>query len=412
MAVDGRIATSRYHGLDFVRALMMSLGVVLHTALVFMPEGWIYMDPDSVAWSPLIVWTIHIFRMSAFFVMAGFFGAMLHARRGTATFLGHRFDRIVVPLVIGWFVLSPLMSWSLSFAWTHQAIDPAEAGGAWAAIALAWERMSLAMNWGDAGPGHLWFLYFLVWYYAAAVLVAPVVVRLGVASRFLHAAIGGICTGRARFTRMPILIGVSFLLMLGMKEPGIDTSLEWAPDWYLLLTYAWPFTVGWLAWHHRGVIDELRRWCWLRLGSAVFLLVLAVGGMLAWHASKPPSAWLFPVVQLLSAAACWTTTLALVGCCERLLRRERPTIRYLVDASYWIYLMHMPLTIAVPALMRSWVAPGLLKMTVSIAITTAILLVTYHVLVRNTIVGVVLSGRRYPAWPFGRAHRPEPAPSE
>ena len=74
--------------------------------------------------------------------------------------------------------------------------------------------------------------------------------------------------------------------------------------------------------------------------------------------------------------------------------------------------MHMPLTIAVPALMRSWVAPGLLKMTVSIAITTAILLVTYHVLVRNTIVGVVLSGRRYPAWPFGRAHRPEPAPSE
>ena len=116
MAVDGRIATSRYHGLDFVRALMMSLGVVLHTALVFMPEGWIYMDPDSVAWSPLIVWTIHIFRMSAFFVMAGFFGAMLHARRGTATFLGHRFDRIVVPLVIGWFVLSPLMSLSLSFA--------------------------------------------------------------------------------------------------------------------------------------------------------------------------------------------------------------------------------------------------------------------------------------------------------
>ena len=94
----------------------------------------------------------------------------------------------------------------------------------------------------------------------------------------------------------------SFLLMLGMKEPGIDTSLEWAPDWYLLLTYAWPFTVGWLAWHHRGVIDELRRWCWLRLGAAVFLLVLAVGGMLAWHASQPPSAWLFPVVQLLFAA--------------------------------------------------------------------------------------------------------------
>ena len=37
----------RYHGMDFIRATMMMLGVVLHTALVFMPEGWLYMDPQS-----------------------------------------------------------------------------------------------------------------------------------------------------------------------------------------------------------------------------------------------------------------------------------------------------------------------------------------------------------------------------
>lgn len=414
MTAGSNVATegSRYHGLDFVRAMMMSLGVVLHTALVFMPEGWIYIDPDVVSWSPLVIWAIHVFRMSAFFVMAGFFGAMLLERRGTATFLGHRFDRIVIPLVIGWFVLYPMLMWSISFAWTHAGIDPAEVGGAWAAITMAWEKTSLVTNWADAGPMHLWFLYFLVWYYVAAALVRPVLVRLGPVSRMLQAVVGALCTGRARLLRLPVLVGVSFLFNLGMKEPGIETSDEWAPDWFLLATYAWPFTIGWLAWSHRSVIAELQEWCWLRLAVAVVLLGCAVGGTLAWHVMDPRPEWIFPVAQFLCAAACWMTIFALVGCSERLLRRERRSVRYLVDASYWIYLMHLPLTIAVPALMRSWVIPGVIKMTVAIAIILAILLATYHLMVRPTAIGGVLSGRRYPAWPFGRRSHPEPAPTE
>ena len=152
-------------------------------------------------------------------------------------------------------------------------------------------------------------------------------------------------------------------------------------------------------------------WCWLFLIVAVPLLVIATFATLAWYMTEKAT-WMFLLAQIACAAACWTMIFALAGCSERLLKRERPLIRYLVDASYWIYLAHMPLTIFIPALLRYWDAPGLLKMVVSISIIMVLLILSYHLLIRNTAIGLVLSGRRYPLWPFTRSVRPEPSPSE
>lgn len=402
----------RYHGLDFVRASMMMLGVVLHTALVFLPEGWIYLDPQTVEWSPLLVWFIHNFRMSTFFVMAGFFGAMLYQRRGARAFIGHRFNRIVVPLVIGAIVLFPILAWSIEFAWTYAFRNGEGQVGWWRSIGETIRQMKFDVDWREFSTMQLWFLYDLVWFYAAAAILSPLLVRLGPVSRVLHATTRTMFTGRCRYATPILLIIASFVLMTRMEEPGIDTSDSWRPDWYLLLTYSLPFGVGWLAWHHRSVISELERWWWLLLALASPLLVLATFATLAWHIDgKKPE--MFSFAQFTSAAACWTTILALTGCSQRFLRRERPVVRYLVDASYWIYLAHLPLTIFVPATLRYWDAPGPIKMVVSIVVVLLVLLATYHILVRNTAIGLVLSGRTYPAWPFTpRSSRAEPPPTE
>ena len=120
----------RYHGLDAIRAVMMTLGLVLHVALCYGEGDWIYKDPETTGVAGLITVSVHVFRMPIFFVMAGFFGAMVYERRGAAIFARQRFDRIVVPLVIGWFVLFPLLSWAIIFAWTHTSFPPEAVGGA------------------------------------------------------------------------------------------------------------------------------------------------------------------------------------------------------------------------------------------------------------------------------------------
>ena len=76
--------------------------------------------------------------------------------------------------------------------------------------------------------------------------------------------------------------------------------------------------------------------------------------------------------------------------------RPKPLGRYLSDASYCLFLVHLPLTIWIPGLMSGWAASAFAKSAITLIATTAIGLVTYHYLVRSTAIGVLLSGKRYP----------------
>src|SRR5262249_49112188 len=72
---------SRYHALDALRAAMMFLGIYLHAAAAYSPHGDWHVKPPQVttALDYTIAW-IHVFRMPVFYVMAGFFAALLLAR--------------------------------------------------------------------------------------------------------------------------------------------------------------------------------------------------------------------------------------------------------------------------------------------------------------------------------------------
>lgn len=69
-------------------------------------------------------------------------------------------------------------------------------------------------------------------------------------------------------------------------------------------------------------------------------------------------------------------------------------MRYLAESSYWVYLVHMPMTIGFGALLFGLPLPAGVKMLVNISATTALSLVSYHWLVRSTAVGLLLNGKR------------------
>ena len=97
-------ASERLHALDAVRGGALLLGIVLHATLSFVPASsrfWIIQDIHTSPTLGLLSFTIHVFRMTTFFVMAGFFAHMSFHRRGTAGFLKDRLQRIVLPLLIG-----------------------------------------------------------------------------------------------------------------------------------------------------------------------------------------------------------------------------------------------------------------------------------------------------------------------
>src|SRR4051794_27500193 len=96
-AIASATAPSRYHALDALRAAMMFLGIYLHAAVAYSPIGGWPIKPRQLTTSlDYSIILIHIFRMPVFYVMAGFFAALLLARYGTRRAAVNRFWRIVV----------------------------------------------------------------------------------------------------------------------------------------------------------------------------------------------------------------------------------------------------------------------------------------------------------------------------
>jgi fucose 4-O-acetylase-like acetyltransferase len=96
----------RYHALDALRAAMMLLGLVLHSAASYtqrpLGEAWPIHDPHNSVLFDLLVVFIHLFRMPVFFFVAGFFAALLYARDSARGLARNRVRRVLLPLLLFW----------------------------------------------------------------------------------------------------------------------------------------------------------------------------------------------------------------------------------------------------------------------------------------------------------------------
>ncbi|WP_160149358.1 acyltransferase family protein [Roseiconus lacunae] len=103
----------RRHDLDALRAIAMLLGIVLHAALSFTAIPWTVQDTRQSDVYSILFAAIHGFRMPLFFLLSGFFTAMLWRKRGLRALIKHRGKRIALPLLIGCFTIIPAM-WAVS----------------------------------------------------------------------------------------------------------------------------------------------------------------------------------------------------------------------------------------------------------------------------------------------------------
>lgn len=100
--------SERRHDLDALRAFAMLLGIVLHAGLSFTELPWIVQDVRQSSVCGLLFSLIHGFRMPLFFMVSGFFTAMLWQKRGPRTLLWHRTKRILFPCLLGLATIVPI----------------------------------------------------------------------------------------------------------------------------------------------------------------------------------------------------------------------------------------------------------------------------------------------------------------
>ena len=97
----------RYHALDCTRAAAMLLGVFYH-AIQFGGMAAGSFGPRSGRSSMLFLEWLHSFRMPLFFLISGFFSAMMLEKYGIWHYLIRRWKRIGLPFVLAMFTVVPL----------------------------------------------------------------------------------------------------------------------------------------------------------------------------------------------------------------------------------------------------------------------------------------------------------------
>ncbi len=367
----------RLHHLDALRALTMVLILPAHAlALLGLRSGW--NDVESAAF-----WTIHAFRLPLFFLVAGFFAALVLETRGLRGLLRNRAVRIGVPLVLGVIFVVPLLSVCLRAA----SAEP------YKHFATPLEALTAVQ------PSYLWFLWYLAILYAAA-LAARRLIAGRAAGASLARLGGSLLDSRAA----PLLLAVPAAALL-YRQPAwmagsahTETFLP-APD--LLAYYGVFFASGWLLYAAPGLRAAIES----RPGTYGLLAALALPPALALYLlqSDPsigPSRWFHLLALLLLSVSTWAICFALLGLSRRHLARERPRLRYWADASYWIYLSHFLPMAALAALLLGVAMPDALRLGLLVAVTLAVIYPAYGTLVRHTAIGRVLHGPR-PRGPRG-----------
>jgi glucans biosynthesis protein C len=396
----------RLHALDAVRAYALLLGVVLHGAAAFLVGFPIPLWLDSPSdGAPILYYVIHMFRMSAFFLIAGFFARVLVERRGVKAFIKDRAKRVALPLVLFSIVVSLTTALGFMLGALPHGIDylmslvqtaqpqPGAAAAPQADAAAALSGFNL---------GHLWFLYYLLIFYALALAVRWLI-HIVDSRGVLAAACDHVAAFLMRGVWGPVLIALpiaaylyqldSWTEWLGLPAPFLIT-----PNPTALIGYGLAFGLGWVLNRQVQALLDLQKLWYVYFALAVALTIFClttIGTAPRWSggALAGTERLLYTVAYVVGL---WCWVFAFVGVAVRYLSTPHPITRYLADASYWVYLMHLSTLMFFINLLRPFDWHWSIKLAISVGGSMPILLGTYHVFVRFTWIGAMLNGRRHP----------------
>ncbi len=383
----------------------MMLGIVLHAAGLYLaappPTMPIPTDRNNAYVFDVVFAFIHSFRMPTFFVLAGFFTALLIEKRGLWGTYKNRASRILAPLAAGIVTILPLtgllmIDFMLSARFgTHDLIPDREA-----LRVLGQEIAAKGVPTGRPMLGHLWFLYYLCFFY----LLIPL-------CRFLVRCSLRFEERLKRWLVSPFLLVVFALFTAGTLWPFHGGQVHegfiyFKPHLPSLAYYGSFFVLGYVFHHYRDFLPALARnvTAWGVLAGFLFPLSLYASHL--DNAARGESFTLHLGAVLANGLCTWALIYLFVGGALRFFDRNSPWIVYVSQSSYWVFLVHMPLVGLAGWWLVQYDLPSPLKFLLVCGFTAIAAFLTFHHWVQKTWLSDFLHGRRFDLkWPWRESGR-------
>ncbi|MGV3511529.1 MAG: acyltransferase family protein [Novosphingobium sp.] len=361
----------RLHHLDAARALLLLLGLPFHVATKAIFES----EPPAVDFQQSMLiggWAslTHVFRMFAFFMLAGYFAGMIRERNGTKAWLAERTRRLGLPFAASLITLGALQ-FRLQDLLLHKP-SPSFLG------------LPLALD-------HLWFLIVLMGFCVtyAAVPVERLNPGNGVKRAMLLDGPGGLA-----------LLACLALWGLVRYATELAPAIPNAPSetllWQQYVFHAAGFALGVLAWH--GQLGErlfALRNRWIIPGITVLLMLYVpldplirpalgkeiypdLAGTLTLRALELPLAYLM--------------SLGLFRLLAWAVRGPNKVVTFFVDGALAIYLFHLAWAMIVLPQARALPLPAEAQWLFSACAVLLLAVLSYLVVRTTTLTSILFCG--------------------
>lgn len=376
-------ANNHVAGLDSVRAYAALVVVLLHSGVPYLVHpmpGLVWPVKDTP--SSLIdfgFWSIELFIMPLFLMMAGFLAWNTLHNRGSRTLVRSRARRLLVPLLFGIVFILPLDLYAWAIGWVAEGVV--------APIKLRSLKFGGEIGRNVWGLSHLWFLQYLFLY--VAVLAACDSLRSRLAT-----------LQRIRFS--PTVVTV-LILAAGSATLYLRPEVVWGfqhaflpvPSKWIYSGLFFAFGVALAA--HRSLRFDLQANVG-RLAMPTMALMVAAVTLGCWYLREGEGQLASFTLALLTCGGALLISVTILATAIKRTKHVSRMVSYLAAASVWVYIVHHPI-LGLVHLDLKWLLPGvspLVKIMATFLITCGVSLLTYEGFVRRTALNRWLGFRPNP----------------
>lgn len=333
---------SRRHDLDWLRFIAILILLFYHTGMWFNSFGWHVKNSEtSSTFDYWMVW-LHFWRMPLLLLISGAGTYMALGKRTPAQFAGERFIRLIIPLVVGMFVVVPPQIYFeridqypdyFSFYNTVFEFVPYPAGS------FSWH--------------HLWFIAYL-FLYSLIALPLLVFLRSPRSAAFREHVLAVLRRPVSLILVPPFFILITQIVLRPYFPEETHALID---DWAYFTFYFCFFLAGMLLYSHPDlwrVIGACRRYL---LVAALFMLIPFYGAFLDFRkiiALPFDSVVVDRIFDVSALFLSWTTVLTVVGYAQQHLNKPHRWLSYINEALYPFYILHQTVIIWIGYYVCQW----------------------------------------------------------
>mgnify|MGYP006077760757 CR=1 FL=1 len=363
--------------IDYLRNFANITRCFIHASVPYMVTvAPIWPVDDGGGWFfDFMTFEVHLFVMELFFVISGFFFAKELFSNSRKVVLKNRFKRIVIPFLLGVVIIVPIVlsCFPLGQLPTNQSLN------------FEYLRQSYIEGWvmgldNFFPTGHLWFLYYLIFFYAIGLVFKNRILSIKINSLSIIMVLG---------------IMVSLLCMAFMKRWIVDNPITLVPELPSFIHYFMFFLSGMFLFKSKNILNQIK------IHAKRNILIGCIMGLLA-IAPQPffnhQNHIYYGLIEVFALISCNVSIYFLVfgfwGVFGNLNLKDSKAIRYLTDSSYWVYLSNMPIVMLIQIALMNVDISIYFKFIISFFGAFVLSMLSYEYLVRYSFIGGILNKKR------------------